>query len=86
MDFDRACQGLASLEPESVERRLRDFMRPQVAQDLGREHYTLLVEQLVPFLHQPALVAQFEQRHPRCRNFADVRHALRRPGDGRSAH
>lgn len=86
VDFDRACQGLAGFEPEPVERGLRDFMRPQVAQDLGREHYALLVEQFVPFLHQPALVAQLEQRHPRCRDFADFRHVFRRPGDGRSAH
>ena len=84
--FDRARQCRACLEPEPVERRLRDFMRPQVTQDLGREHHALFVEQLVPFLHQPALVAQLEQRNPRCRNFADVRHALLRPGGGRSVH
>ena len=29
---------------------------------------------------------QFEKRNPRCRNLANVRHALRRPGGGRSAH
>ena len=84
MDFDRTRQRLAGLEPEPVERRLRSFVRTQVTQDLGGEHDAFFVEQFVPFLHQPALVAQLEQRHPRCRNFADFRHALLRAGAGRS--